>query len=180
MSIPILTLLVLVPLAGALAVSLLAKKNESMAKNIALVSSIATGLLSVWMLVKFPTGSAGFEFVSKHAWISEWGISWHLGVDGISLFLVVLTGILFPLVIVGIDPHHDHKQYLVWMLVLEAGVMGSFLSLDLFLFFVFFEIVLVPMYFLIGKWGYDQRVYAALMAVGAVALLAWFLYRGVA
>jgi NADH-quinone oxidoreductase subunit M len=161
MSIPILTLLVLVPLAGALAVSLLAKTNESLAKNIALVSSIATGLLSVWMLVKFPTGSAGFEFVSKHAWVSEWGISWHLGVDGISLFLVVLTGILFPLVIVGIDPHHDHKQYLVWMLVLEAGVMGSFLSLDLFLFFVFFEIVLVPMYFLIGKWGYDQRIYAA-------------------
>jgi NADH-quinone oxidoreductase subunit M len=70
MSIPILTLLVLVPLAGALAVSLLAKTNESMVKNVALVSSIATGLLSVWMLVKFPTGSAGFEFVSKHAWVS--------------------------------------------------------------------------------------------------------------
>jgi NADH-quinone oxidoreductase subunit M len=82
-------------------------------------------------------------------------------VDGISLFLVVLTGILFPLVIVGVDPHHDHKRYLSWMLILEAGVMGSFISLDLFLFFVFFEIVLVPMYFLIGGWGYDQRVYAA-------------------
>jgi NADH-quinone oxidoreductase subunit M len=113
------------------------------------------------MLVKFPTGAAGFEFVSKHSWISEWGISWHLGVDGISLFMVVLTGVLFPLVIVGIDPHHDHKSYLAWMLLLEAGVMGSFLSLDLFLFFVFFEIVLVPMYFLIGGWGYEKRVYAA-------------------
>jgi NADH-quinone oxidoreductase subunit M len=99
--------------------------------------------------------------VSKHSWISEWGISWHLGVDGISLFMVVLTGVLFPLVIVGIDPHHDHKSYLAWMLLLEAGVMGSFLSLDLFLFFVFFEIVLVPMYFLIGGWGYEKRVYAA-------------------
>jgi NADH-quinone oxidoreductase subunit M len=84
-----------------------------------------------------------------------------LGVDGISLFMVVLTGVLFPLVIVGIDPHHDHKSYLAWMLLLEAGVMGSFLSLDLFLFFVFFEIVLVPMYFLIGGWGYEKRVYAA-------------------
>jgi NADH-quinone oxidoreductase subunit M len=69
--------------------------------------------------------------------------------------------VLFPLVIVGIDPHHDHKSYLAWMLLLEAGVMGSFLSLDLFLFFVFFEIVLVPMYFLIGGWGYEKRVYAA-------------------
>ena len=107
MSIPILTLLVLVPLVGALVASLLAKSNESLVKNVALVSSIATGLLSLWMLIKFPTGSAGFEFVSKHSWVSEWGISWHLGVDGISLFLVVLTGILFPLVIVGIDPGED-------------------------------------------------------------------------
>lgn len=83
------------------------------------------------------------------------------GVDGISLFLVVLTGVLFPLVIAGVDPHHDERPYLAWLLVLEAGVMGSFVSLDLFLFFVFFEIVLVPMYFLIGGWGYDERVYAA-------------------
>ena len=160
-SFPILTMLVLVPLLGAVLVSLLNKKHGEWVKLAALVSSIATGAMSVWMLIKFPTGTAGFEFVSKHAWISEWGISWHLGVDGISLFMVVLTGVLFPLVIVGIDPHHDHKSYLAWMLLLEAGVMGSFLSLDLFLFFVFFEIVLVPMYFLIGGWGYEKRVYAA-------------------
>jgi len=160
-SFPILTMLVLMPLLGAILVSLLSKKHGEWVKLAALVSSIATGAMSVWMLVKFPTGAAGFEFVSKHSWISEWGISWHLGVDGISLFMVVLTGVLFPLVIVGIDPHHDHKSYLAWMLLLEAGVMGSFLSLDLFLFFVFFEIVLVPMYFLIGGWGYEKRVYAA-------------------
>ncbi len=79
-----------------------------------------------------------------HTWIEPWGISWHLGVDGISLFLVVLTGVLFPLAIVGVDPHHDDKPYLAWLLMLQAGVMGSFLSLDLFVFFVFFEIVLVP------------------------------------
>ncbi len=160
-SFPILTMLVLMPLLGAVLVSLLSKKNGEWVKLAALASSITTGAMSVWMLVKFPTGVAGFEFVSKHSWVSEWGISWHLGVDGISLFMVVLTGVLFPLVIVGIDPHHDHKSYLAWMLLLEAGVMGSFLSLDLFLFFVFFEIVLVPMYFLIGGWGYEKRVYAA-------------------
>ncbi len=73
----------------------------------------------------------------------------------------MLTGVLFPLVVVGIDPHHDHKRYFAWMLLLEAGMLGAFVSLDLFLFFVFFEIVLVPMYFLIGGWGYDNRVYAA-------------------
>jgi NADH-quinone oxidoreductase subunit M len=113
------------------------------------------------MLCSFESGEAGFQFVSKHTWIQPWGISWHLGVDGISLFLVVLTGVLFPLVIAGIDPHHDQKRYFGWMLLLEAGMLGAFVSLDLFLFFVFFEIVLVPMYFLIGGWGYDNKVYAA-------------------
>jgi NADH-quinone oxidoreductase subunit M len=113
------------------------------------------------LLASFKTDDSGFQYVSQHDWVTSWGISWHLGVDGVSLFLVVLTGILFPLVILGVDPHHDHKRYLAWLLLLEAGVMGSFLSLDLFLFFIFFEIVLVPMYFLIGGWGYDKRVYAA-------------------
>jgi NADH:ubiquinone oxidoreductase subunit 4 (subunit M) len=75
---------------------------------------------------------------------------------------VVLTGLLFPLALLGADPHHDVKPYLAWILLLEAGLMGSFLSLDLFLFFIFFEIVLVPMYFLIGGWGYADRVYAAI------------------
>jgi NADH-quinone oxidoreductase subunit M len=142
-------------------VSLMNKAQAEQIKLVALVFSLVTGALSVFMLAKFPSGQAGFQFVSQQSWVSEWGISWHLGVDGISLFLVVLTGVLFPLVIIGIDPHHDQKPYLAWMLLLEAGVMGSFLSLDLFLFFVFFEIVLVPMYFLIGNWGYEKRVYAA-------------------
>jgi NADH-quinone oxidoreductase subunit M len=158
---PLLTLLVVLPLVGAVMVSLMSKAQAEQIKLVALVFSLVTGALSVYMLAKFPSGQAGFQFVSQQSWVSEWGISWHLGVDGISLFLVVLTGVLFPLVIIGIDPHHDQKPYFAWMLLLEAGVMGSFLSLDLFLFFVFFEIVLVPMYFLIGNWGYEKRVYAA-------------------
>ena len=161
LGIPLLTLLVMLPLVGAVMVSLMNKAQAEQIKLVALVFSLVTGALSVYMLAKFPSGQAGFQFVSQQSWVSEWGISWHLGVDGISLFLVVLTGVLFPLVIIGIDPHHDQKPYLAWMLLLEAGVMGSFLSLDLFLFFVFFEIVLVPMYFLIGNWGYEKRVYAA-------------------
>ena len=161
LGIPLLTLLVVLPLVGAVMVSLMNKAQAEQIKLVALVFSLVTGALSVYMLAKFPSGQAGFQFVSQQSWVSEWGISWHLGVDGISLFMVVLTGVLFPLVIIGIDPHHDQKSYLAWMLLLEAGVMGSFLSLDLFLFFVFFEIVLVPMYFLIGNWGYEKRVYAA-------------------
>jgi hypothetical protein len=93
---------------------------------------------------------AGFQFVSRAEWIESLGISWHLGVDGISLFLLVLTGVLFPIAIVGASPDHDPKPYYAWLLVLMAGSMGVFVALDLFVFFVFFEIVLVPMYFLIG------------------------------
>ncbi len=162
---PILTLLVLTPAIGAVLVALASKRHPDLVKITALGSSVLTGGFSLWVLFAFKKGTAGFQFTSQHAWIRPWGISWHLGIDGISLFLVVLTGILFPLVIAGIDPHSksmaDQKRYLSWMLLLEAGVMGSFISLDLFLFFVFFEIVLVPMYFLIGGWGYEKRVYAA-------------------
>ena len=160
-SFPILTALILIPALGALLVAMISKSRPEYVKLTAILTSAMTAGMSIWLLASFKTGEAGFQFTSQHEWVKAWGISWHLGVDGISLFLVVLTGILFPLVIIGIDPHHDEKPYLAWMLLLEAGVMGSFLSLDLFLFFVFFEIVLVPMYFLIGGWGYDNRVYAA-------------------
>ena len=162
LSFPILSALVIMPLVGAIIVSLLGKTRPEWMKLAAMTSSVTTGAFSLWLLGEFKTGEAGFQFVSQHAWISQWGISWHLGVDGISLFLVVLTGILFPLVIVGIDPHHNETSYFAWMLLLQAGVTGSFLALDLFLFFVMFEIVLIPMYFLIGGWGYDQRIYAAM------------------
>ena len=168
---PILTLLVLVPAVGALLVAVIPKRQPDLVKVTALLTSVLTGGMSLWVLFAFKSHNPDFQFVSQHTWIKPWGISWHLGVDGISLFLVVLTGVLFPLVIAGVDPHHDEpgkdnepgkdKRYLSWMLLLEAGVMGSFISLDLFLFFVFFEIVLVPMYFLIAGWGYEGRVYAA-------------------
>jgi NADH-quinone oxidoreductase subunit M len=161
-SFPILTVLVLLPAIGALLTALLSKRRPELVRLFALVVTFATGALTLWLMSSFESGDGGYQFVSKHSWIEEWGISWHLGVDGISLFLVVLTGILFPIAILGADAHHDEKPYLAWILLLEAGVLGSFVSLDLFLFFVFFEIVLVPMYFLIGGWGYDQRVYAAL------------------
>jgi len=162
---PILSVLIFLPAAGALLITVLSKRRPEYVKLVAGITSVATGAMSIWLLTGFDADSGGFQFVSKQPWIEEWGISWHLGVDGISLFLVVLTGVLFPLAILGIDPHNDDpardKPYFAWLLLLEAGVMGSFLSLDLFLFFVFFEIVLVPMYFLIGGWGYEGRVHAA-------------------
>ena len=162
---PLLTVLVFLPAAGALLITVLPRRRPEYMKLVAMLTSVGVGAVSLWALRNFDSHSGGFQFVSRHPWIESWGISWHLGLDGISLFLVVLTGLLFPLAIVGIDPHNEdparNKPYFAWLLLLEAGVMGSFLSLDLFLFFVFFEIVLVPMYFLIGGWGYEGRVYAA-------------------
>ena len=160
-SFPILSALILLPILGAFLVTLFSNRRPEWVKLCAILFSVGIGGMTIWLLASFNSQDGGFQYVSQHSWISAWGISWHLGVDGISLFMVVLTGILFPLVIIGIDPHHDQKRYFAWLLLLEAGVMGSFLSLDLFLFFLFFEIVLVPMYFLIGGWGYDKRVYAA-------------------
>jgi NADH-quinone oxidoreductase subunit M len=188
-SFPLLTSIILVPGAGALVVALLPRRQVRLVKLLGILFSLATAALTVYLLIDFDKSADGFQFVSQHPWIKEWGISWHLGVDGISLFLVVLTGVLFPLAFWGgdADVSHDAKAYTAWMLLLEAGVLGTFFALDLFLFFIFFEIVLVPMYFLIGGWGHGERVYAAVkfflftmtgsafMLVGLLATV--FLYR---
>jgi NADH-quinone oxidoreductase subunit M len=160
-SFPILTALVLLPAIGGLVVALLPKRRDDLIKLVGLLFAVGTGALGLYLLAKFERGEGGYQFVTKQTWIRDFGSSWHLGVDGISIFLVVLTGVLFPIALLGADPHHDRKAYTAWLLLLEAGVIGSFLSLDLLLFFLFFEIVLVPMYMLIGGWGYDKRKYAA-------------------
>ena len=175
--------LVLLPAVGALLVVLWPRSRSALVRPVAVLVSSATGVVSVVLLVRFDKADAGFQFASHQEWLPDFGISWFLGVDGISLFMVVLTGLLFPIAMVATSPHHDVKPYYAWLLVLEAGCMGVFLALDLFLFFVFFEVVLVPMYFLIGGWGYRNRVYAAvkfflftlfgsaLMLVGILALV---------
>ena len=182
-----LTLAVAVPFIGAAVVALIPAARAELHRLVALLFASSTGAITVWLLASFDRKDAGFQFEVNRSWISEFGISWHLGIDGVSLFLVVLTGLLFPLAIVAVTPHHDPKPYYAWMLVLQAGCLGVFTALDLFVFFVMFEIVLVPMYFLIGGWGYGERVYAALkffiftmlgsalMLVGIVSLA--FLHR---
>jgi NADH-quinone oxidoreductase subunit M len=180
---PYLTSMIVVPAAGALLVALVPRRRPELVRLVALVATLAAAVLTIGLLAEFEVGAAGFQFEVNQPWVSDLGIAWHLGVDGISLFLVVLTGILFPIAMLGADPHHDAKPYYAWLLLLEAGCLGVFVALDLFLFFVFFEIVLVPMYFLIGGWGYGRRVYAALkfflftmagsafMLVGTLALV---------
>jgi NADH-quinone oxidoreductase subunit M len=159
---PLLSALVIVPVVGAALVALLPARRVDTVKQVAVLTAVITGAISVYVLAAYDKYEAGYQFISRHTWIDEFGIQWLLGVDGISLFLVVLTGVLFPIAMLASSPHHDAKPYYAWLLVLEAGSMGVFLALDLFAFFVFFEIVLVPMYFLIGGWGYGERIYAAM------------------
>ncbi|MDP8954336.1 MAG: NADH-quinone oxidoreductase subunit M [Actinomycetota bacterium] len=160
--VPLLSLLVVAPAVGAVLVALVPKGNEGLARALGVGTTLVAAVLSIGVLVAFEGADAGFQLTERYTWIEDFGIAWNVGVDGISLFLVVLTGLLFPIAVIGVRPHHDPRAYLAWLLLLEAGCLGVFVALDLFLFFVMFEIVLVPMYFLIGGWGYGERVYAAL------------------
>ncbi len=161
-SVPILPTLIAVPILTALVLALIPGNRAAELKLTALLGSTITGALSVWMLADFDKADGGLQFVTRREWAADLGLQWFLGVDGISLFMVVLTGILFPIAILTTEPHHDEKPYYLWLMVLMSGSMGAFMALDLLLFFLFFEVVLVPMYFLIGGWGHGRRVYAAL------------------
>jgi NADH-quinone oxidoreductase subunit M len=177
-----LTQAVVLPFLGAIVVSMIPRGRAELHRVVALLFAVGTGALTLSLLAGFDRQDSGFQFQVNRVWISDFGISWHLGIDGISLFLVVLSGFLFPLAMVAVAPSHDPKPYYAWLLVLQGGCIGVFCALDLFVFFVMFEIVLVPMYFLILGWGYADRVYAALkffiftmfgsalMLVGIVAL----------
>lgn len=161
-SFAVLPALILTPLLAAAIIAVLPKHRESDIRIVALLGSTITGAISVWMLADFDKAEAGYQFVVSQTWVADLGLSWSLGVDGISLFLVVMTGILFPVGMLATQAHHDPKPYYIWIMILMSGSMGVFLALDILLFFMFFEIVLVPMYFLIGGWGHGNRVYAAL------------------
>lgn len=161
-SFPVLTTIVVLPIIGAITLLLLPKNREGYFKEVAFLFAVATAAIATWVMLEFDkTSAADMQFVDSWTWIESLGISWSLGLDGISLWLVVLTVALFPLAIIAIEAEHTPKAYYAWLLVLEAGCLGVFLALDLFAFFVFFEIVLVPMYFLIGQWGHGERAYAA-------------------
>jgi NADH-quinone oxidoreductase subunit M len=161
-SFPLLTSLILIPVIGAVACALIPRNQEGVLRLVGFLFSVAAGVVTVYLAIDFKAGADGFQFLQSSTWIKDLGVSWKLGIDGISLWLVVLTGILFPIAIIGPLVKKDVKSYVAWMLLLEAGCLGVFLALDLLVFFLFFELVLVPMYFLIAGWGYANRTYAAM------------------
>src|SRR6185369_12874482 len=154
------------PIAGALLLLLVRGEDERSAaavRNIALIVSVLVFGETLLLWARFNPGSPEFQFVERHAWIPAFGISYAVGVDGISLLLLVLTGFLTPLALLSSweTVHTKTRAFCLSILLLESAMLGVFVSIDLFLFYVFWDAMLIPMYFLIGIWGYDRRIYAA-------------------
>ncbi|HWC13100.1 MAG TPA: NADH-quinone oxidoreductase subunit M [Actinomycetota bacterium] len=160
---PILDITIFLPLLGAVVLGFVPREREASLKWGAVGVTLATFVLSLWILLDFDPGSAAFQMVSEVSWIPEWGISYITGIDGISLWMVMLTTFLMPLAVLASWSITTRvKPYFVFLLVLETGMIGVFCALDLFLFYLFWEVTLIPMYFLIGMWGYGRRIYAAM------------------
>ncbi|MBI4052367.1 MAG: NADH-quinone oxidoreductase subunit M [Elusimicrobia bacterium] len=160
---PILTLTMLFPLLGALLVLATPKEKERMIQGISLLTSGLSLLLGVFLFFAFDRTSSQMQFVEKYSWIPSFSIKYFLGVDGLSVSMVILTALLsFVSIIASLHIRERVKEYFFWFLILEMGMLGVFVSLDFFLFYVFWEVTLVPMYFLIGIWGGPQKEYAAI------------------
>jgi NADH-quinone oxidoreductase subunit M len=168
MTFPILSSLIGLPVLGAVALLFVRGADEEqtarLARQVALVVSVLVFAETLLLWSRFNPASLDFQFVERHAWIPAFGISYAIGVDGISLFLLVLTAFLTPIALLSSweSVHTQMKAFCMFVLLLESAMMGVFVSLDLFLFYVFWDAMLVPMYFLIGIWGYDRRIYAAI------------------
>jgi NADH-quinone oxidoreductase subunit M len=171
------------PLAGFILLLLVPRERVRAIRQLALGISIATFALSLALLAGFDRGSAAFQYETSLPWIASPEIRYHVGIDGISLWLVLLTTLLTPIGILISWRHIDRrvKEFFALFVLMEFGLVGVFVALDLFLFYVFWEVSLVPMYFLIGVWGHERRIYAAVKffiytMTGSVLMLACIIY----
>jgi NADH-quinone oxidoreductase subunit M len=163
-SIPILSIVAFLPLIGALVVAL---APASSARPVALGFAVVTFLISLFLLIGYLPGRPGFQFVETYQWIPVFGIQYKVGADGLSIALVVLTTLLTWIsILASFKPIQTRiKEYMISFLILEVGMIGVFIALDTFLFYIFWEVVLVPMYLIIGIWGGANRIYATIKFV---------------
>ena len=163
MNLPVLSLLTFLPLIGGIIILFSDKENSPFHRTVSTAFAGLTFLLSLGLIARFDIASAAPQMVERFSWIATFNIQYHMGVDGLSFPLVLLTTFLSLISIIasyGIDKRT--KEYFFWFMMLETGMLGLFVALDFFLFYVFWEITLVPMYFLIGVWGGPKREYAAI------------------
>lgn len=158
-----LTALVFTPLLGALVLLFMNKEKEQQIRWTALGFSLVPLLIVILMAFQFNYGTPGMQFVERYEWIPSIGVSYYLGTDGLSFPMLVVTALVTPLAILASwSITHRVKEFFTLFLLLETGMMGVFTALDYFLFYIFWEVVLVPMYFLIGIWGGPRRQYASI------------------
>jgi len=183
-----LTLLTFFPLVGVLVLLFIPSDRKSAIRWTALGATLVTFFISLWVLTKFDASNVDLQLVAKYDWITVagWNIQYHLGLDGLSILLVLLTAFLTPISILSTWTAVEDrvKEFMVYFLLLEVGMMGVFLAQDLFLFYIFWEFTLVPMYFLIGIWGGPRRIYAAVKfflytMAGSILMLLAILYLGI-
>src|SRR5687767_201029 len=182
---PILSIVLWLPIVAAIVLAFFPKTAHAPIKAFGLFASVITFIVSLFIVSEFRTGAAGFQLVEMKAWIPQWGINYALGVDGISLWLVMLTTLLTPVVLLSSwSAIHKHpKEYVISFLVMEAAMIGVFVATDLILFYVFFELTLIPMYLVIGVWGGANRIYAAIKfflftIAGSLLMLFGIIYIG--
>ncbi|HEV8383828.1 MAG TPA: NADH-quinone oxidoreductase subunit M [Candidatus Acidoferrales bacterium] len=163
----LLSVVTFLPLLGSLGLLALRGDDHVWLRRLALATAVANFVLSLLMLRGFDAGTAGYQLEEFYRWILWPPVNYHLGVDGLSLWLVILTTLLTPIAMLASweSIQKRVKEFFIMLLVLETGMIGVFLALDLILFFVFWEVMLVPMYFLIGIWGHERRIYAAIKFV---------------
>ena len=161
---PLLSIIVFLPLVGALVILFLNQKRVEQIRVVALVTSLVVFVLSVPLFFNFDSSTHQLQWVEKKPWIPHYGISYFVGIDGISLLLVLLTTFTTVLAILSSWKAITErvKEYMIFMLLLETGMLGVFVALDLFLFYIFWEAMLIPMYFLIGIWGGPRKIYATI------------------
>jgi len=159
----ILTILLFIPLLGSVLLIFFNKKNENLIRYFGLTVSVIAFILSLILYFNFNIENGNFQFLYKYNWISNLNISFFVGLDGISMLLVLLTTFITTLTLLSSwsSIKKNVKEFTFFMLLLESGVIGVFISLDLFLFYVFWELMLIPMYFIIGIWGGKRRIYAS-------------------
>ncbi|MBI4656684.1 MAG: NADH-quinone oxidoreductase subunit M [Elusimicrobia bacterium] len=160
---PLLTSTIFAPMAGALAILLIPGKNKKLIQFLAVLTSAVAFFISVFLLAGFDKSSTSMQFVENCAWIPAFNVNYVLGADGLSVAIIILTTLLTLVsIIYSLNITERIKEFFFWFLILETGMLGVFAALDFFLFYVFWEIVLVPMYFLIGIWGGPKKEYAAI------------------
>ena len=160
---PILTIVTFLPLFGAIILLFINGEKQERIKRVALAIAVIDFIISLPLFILFKSDTSEFQFVQNVPWIKEFGISYHVGIDGISLFLFLLTSFLSLICILASWNIKDRiKEYMIAMLILQTGMLGVFISLDLFLFYTFWELMLIPMYLIIGVWGGPRRIYATI------------------